>query len=152
VLKELRVAPIIVLLLASIAFAASAFQEAPWRTFTSAEGKFSVLTPTEPKTEVRDVDSAVGKLTMYSYSSSSKAAYLLVSFGDYPNEPVDADHIEQVLNGVQSGVLGSIGGETISENKIVLKGRPNSGTTPVEYPGREFTGKKMGEGSEIFFS
>src|SRR5882672_5376844 len=174
-MKKVRGVSIVVLLLASIAgttfitatasvgdavfFAgntsvAGAFQQTvPWRTFSSAEGKFSLLMPIEPKVEVQDVDSSVGKLTMYSYTSSTSTAYLMASYGDYPNEPVDADHIEQVLDGVQSGVLGSIAGEKLSGNKIVLKGRAISGAAPVEYPGREFTGKKMQDGgSEIFFS
>jgi hypothetical protein len=149
-LKKLRVVPIIVLLLAPIA---SAFQEtAPWRTFNSPEGKFSVLMPTGPKVEVQDVDSVVGKLTLYSYASSSKAAYLMVAYGDYPREPTDAANAEQVLDGVREGVLKGIGGEKISENKIVLTGRANSGAALIDYPGREFTGRKIHEGSEVVFS
>jgi hypothetical protein len=148
-LKNLRVVPIIVLLLAPIA---SAFQEtAPWRTFNSPEGKFSVLMPTEPKLAVQDVDSAVGKLTLYSYASSSKAAYLLAAYGDYPKEPSDGAQVELVLDGVVDGVLKGIGGEKISENKIVLRGRANSDAALIDYPGREFTGKKIIEGSEVFF-
>jgi len=149
-LKKLRVVPIIVLLLSPIA---SAFQEAePWRNFNSPEGKFSVLLPTEPKVEVQDVDSAVGKLTLYSYASSSKAAYLMVSYGDYPTEPADAANAERVLDEVLGGVLKSIAGEKLSGDKIVLKGRANSGATPIDYPGREFTAKKIVEGSEVIFS
>jgi hypothetical protein len=148
--KRLRVVPIIVLLLTSIA---SAFQEAPpWQTFKSAEGKFSVLMPTEPKVQVQDVDSSVGKLTLYSYGSSSKAAYLIVSYGDYPNEPTDAANAEKVLDGVREGVVKGMEGEVLSGERIVLKGRANAGTALVDYPGREFTGKKMHEGSEIYFS
>ena len=154
-LEKLRVVLILVLLLASITAAASvapAFQDAaPWRTFTSAEGKFSLLMPAETKTEVQDVDSEVGKLTMYSYTASSKDAFLMASYGDYPREPVDADHVEQVLTGVHDGVLKSIGGQELSNSKIVLKGRAKSGAL-VEYPGRDFTGTKMNQGSEIFFS
>jgi len=153
-LKKLRVLPFVVLL-ASMAFGASinpVFQDAaPWRIFTSAEGKFSLLMPTEPKTEVQDVDSEVGKLTMYSYASSTKVAYLMASYGDYPSEPVDAEHVERVLNGVRDGVLNSIGGEKLSDNKILLKGRANSGAA-TEFPGREFTAKKMYKGSENVFS
>ena len=151
-LTKLRV-PIIVLLLASIA---SAFQEpapsAPWQTFNSPEGRFSVVVPTEPKAEVREVDSVVGKLTLYSYASSSEAAYLMVSYGDYPNEPADAAIAEKVLDGVREGVLKSIGGEVISASKIVLKGRASSGAPLIEYPGREFTGNKIQDGSEIYYS
>ena len=74
----------------------------------------------------------------------------MVSYGDYPREPIDADHIEQVLTGVHDGVLKSIGGQELSNSKIVLKGRAKSGAL-VEYPGRDFTGTKMNQGSEIFF-
>ncbi len=149
-LTRLRVVPIFVLLLTPIA---SAFQEpALWRTFNSPEGKFSLLMPTEPKVEVQEVDSAVGKLTLYSYASSSKVAYLMASYGDYPQEPTDAANAEQVLDDVRAGVLKSIGGEVISGNKIVLKGRANAGAALINYPGHEFTAKKTLEGSEVVYS
>lgn len=148
--KKVRVASIVILLLAPIV---SAFQEvAPWQTFKSPEGKFSILMPTDPKVEVQDVDSVVGKLTLYSYSASSKAAYLMASYGDYPNEPTDAANAEKVLDGVRGGVLESIGGEVLSDSRIVLRGPASSSGATIEYPGREFSGKKIKEGSEIYFS
>jgi hypothetical protein len=151
-LTKLRVVPIIVLLLTPIA---SAFQEpapAPWRPFNSPEGKFSLLMPTEPKVEVQEVNSPVGKLTLYSYASSSKAAYLLVSYGDYPNEPVDATNAEQVLDDVRAGVLKSIGGEVLSGDKIVLKGRAKSTAPLIDYPGREFVATKTLQGAEVVYN
>lgn len=130
-----------------------AFQETtPWKTFNSAEGKFSVLLPAEPERQVQDLDSVVGKLTMYSYTCLGKAGYLMVSYSDYPREATDAANAEQILDGVVAGVQKSLAGEVFPSNKIVLKGSANTGATPVEYPGREFTGKKIHEGSEIFYS
>src|SRR5439155_16557761 len=148
VLKKLRVVPLIILLLAPVA---AAFQDAPWQTFNSREGKFSVLLPTEPKVEVQDVDSAVGKLTLYSYSASNKVGYFMASYGDYPVEPSDAANAEQILNGVRDGVLNSISGEKLSDTNIVLKGRTvsgptTSGATTIDRPGREFTAKKIIDG------
>ncbi|HEV2884961.1 MAG TPA: hypothetical protein VGW36_08890 [Pyrinomonadaceae bacterium] len=142
--------PIILLLLTTIA---SAFQAgAPWKTFNSAEGRFSVLMPSDPKVEVKDVDSAVGKLTLYTYSSSSSAGYLMASYGDYPREPSGTAATEKVLDDVTSGVLKSLGGEKVSENKIKLKGPTYAGGTLVEYPGREFTANKTLESGEVVFS
>jgi hypothetical protein len=165
VMKKLCVFTIIVLLLTPIASAFgsvpgflkighySAFQEtAPWKTFNSAEGKFSVLLPAEPERQVQDLDSVVGKLTMYSYTCLGKAGYLMVSYSDYPREATDAANAEQILDGVVAGVQKSLAGEVIPSNKIVLKGSAKNDATLVEYPGREFTGKKMHEGSEIFYS
>lgn len=148
--KKIRFVPIVVLLVTSLA---SAFQEPePWRTFNSPEGKFSLLMPTEPKVKVQEVDSAVGKLTLYTYASSNKVAYMMASYGDYPKEPADAANAEKVLDDVREGVLKSIGGEVISGNKIVLKGRASAGAAVLEYPGREFAAKKTGQDSEVVYN
>ena len=111
-----------------------------------------MLLPAEPETQVQDLDSVVGKLTMHSYTCLGKAGYLMVSYSDYPREATDAANAEQVLDGVVAGVQKSLGGEVFATNKTVLKGRADTGAAIVEYPGREFTGKKMHEGSEIFYS
>lgn len=134
---------------AAILFAILLFIVAPkvqsqteWPTFDSPEGKFSVLLPTKPTVEVKEIDSAIGKLTMYAYASENNLGYFLVSFGDYPKEPVDAAQKESVLDGVRSGVVKGLEGTLQSETKITLDG----------HPGRAFTAKRSVEGSEVVFN
>ena len=102
-LKKACATSIVILLLGTLAFG---LQEAEaWPTFNSPEGRFSVVMPTKPNVEVKDVDSPVGKLTLYTYSSLTSAAYFIASFGDYPKETTDAAQREAVLDGVRDGVL-----------------------------------------------
>ena len=139
-LKKISAATSIILLVSCVAVA---FQtDKAWPTFDSPEGRFSVLMPTKPTVETKDIDSAVGKLTMYAYSSSSSVGYFMVSFGDYPREAVDAAQREAVLDGVRGGVLKGLEAEIISDEKITFEG----------YPGREFKAKRTLEGNEIVFN
>jgi hypothetical protein len=122
---------------------ATAFQtQSTWTTFESPEGRFSIVLPSQPKIETREVDSALGKLTMYSYSSSNNVGHYMVSFGDYPKEATDDAQREAQLDGVRGGVLKGLQAEILSENKITLNG----------YPGREFKAKRTVDGVEVVFN
>lgn len=133
-------ATILIVLLSALAYGLQ--ETVTWPAFDSPEGRFSVVMPTKPAPEVKDVDSAVGKLTLYTYQSSSKGAHFMVSFGDYPTETTDAAQMERVLDGVRQGVLKGLNAELISENRITMKG----------HPGREFKARRTMEGSEVVFS
>jgi hypothetical protein len=139
-LKKISVATLIIVLVSSVAVAFQTDQA--WPTFDSPEGRFSVVLPTKPTVEVKDIDSAVGKLTMYAYSSSNNVAYFMVSFGDYPKDPTDAAQKETVLDGVRSGVVKGLEGTLLSETKITIDG----------HPGRAFKAKRIVEGSEMVFN
>jgi len=116
---------------------------APWEKFNSPEGRFNVLMPTKPSVEVKEVESALGKLTLYAYSSSNNRGYFLASFGDYPTEPKDAANVETVLEAVQAGVLKGLELEASGPaKKISLSG----------FPGREFSAKKEMQGMKVVFN
>jgi hypothetical protein len=133
-LKKTCTTLILILLLNTFAFG---FQEPEkWPTFNSPEGRFGVVMPTKPKVEVREVDSAVGKLTLYTYSSSTSAASFMASFGDYPNEVTDVAQKEAVLDGVRGGVVNGLEAELVSEEKIMIGANP----------GRAFTARKAAAG------
>lgn len=130
-------------LLLANTIAAGGFQTTmEWMKFTSPEGRFSVMLPSSPKAETKDVDTAVGKLTLYSYETSSRTAYFAVSFADYPREPPDAAGIEATLDGVRDGVLKGIDAELLSEKKISLGG----------HAGRDFAAKKTVQGTEVVYN
>lgn len=121
----------------------SAVQEVvvEWSRVDSLEGRFNATMPSKPEPGSREVDSAVGKLTVYTFAASNKTGYFMISYGDYPNEPTSANQ-EGVLGRVTSGVIKGLKAELISETKISLKG----------YPGREFRAKKTVEGNEVVFT
>lgn len=124
----------------------NAFAQQPpaaWEKFTSPEGRFHVLMPAKPALETKEVDSAIGKLTLYVYSASNNKGYFMASFGDYPVEPKDAANIETVLDAVQVGVLKGIEVEASpGAKKITLGG----------VSGREFNAKKEMQGMKVVFN
>ncbi len=137
----LRKPPTAVFALVLMCFAATAQTGDTWTTFESPEGRFSILTPSKPTVEVKEIDSAVGKLTMYAYSSAGKTGYFMISFGDYPKEPSDAAQTVKVLEGVRSGVVKGLQGELTSDESVPFDG----------YPGREFKAKRVVDNSEVIF-
>jgi len=113
-------------------------QENPeWTSFTSPEGRFTVLMPAKPKTEVKNTDTAEGNLPMYLFSAANDNAYFLISYNDFSN--VNESNVQAALEAGRTGAIESMGGELISERKILLG----------SYPGLEFSAKKSSEGSEI---
>lgn len=131
------------LLLTALCALQAVAQQQTWQRFDSPEGRFHILMLGKPQVEVKDVDSPVGKLTLYAYSASNDTGYFLVSYGDYPVEPKDAAQLESVLDGVTTGVLKGLGAEILGEQrKIALKG----------FPGREFKAQKAVNGAEVIFS
>ncbi len=138
-LRRTATTPIIILLLSTFAFGWQL--PADWVSYSSPDGRFSIGMPKTPVEDVKDVESVVGTLKLHSFPSTSATAHFLVSYGDYPTEPA-ADNREAILDGVRGGVIKGSEGQLISETKITLDG----------YPGRQFTAKRMLDGSEIIFN
>jgi len=138
----LKKAPISLLIVIACGAIAFGFQlPSDWVSFNSPEGHFSVGMPNKPAADVKDVDSAVGKLQLHSFTSSNAVAYFMVSYGDYPTEAA-SDRREAVLDGVRDGVVNGLEGVLISETKTTIDG----------YPGREFLAKKTVDGDELIFA
>ena len=120
-----------------------AFQQtAEWSKLDSVEGRFSASMPSKPEPGTLDVDTNFGKVSLYTFSSSSQVAQLVMSYADYPREPSDVAQYEKVLDGVRDGVLKGLKADLISETRVVLK----------NHPGRELRAKKMSGEVEIVFT
>jgi hypothetical protein len=125
---------ILIGVMGSVAFA----QENPdWTSFTSPEGRFTILMPAKPKIEVKNTDTAQGTLPLHLFSAANDNAYFLVTYNDFPT--VNEINVQAALEAGRTGALDSMGGVLISERKISLGN--NSGL--------EFSAKKISEGSEI---
>jgi hypothetical protein len=134
---------ILVLLMCSIASGQEpSAGAAPWEKFSSSEGRFIFLAPTKPVAASREVDSKVGKLMLYTFSSSSQVAYFMTSYGDYPNAASDSVQAERILDGVRDGVIGGSKTTLIAEKQRWIRG----------YPGREFTGSAKIDGADVIYS
>ena len=134
-LNKILTASLLVVLVSTLAVG---FQQgALWEKFNSPEGKFNILMPSKPALEVRDVDSSLGKLTLYLYSTSNSSGYFLASYGDYPVGPKDANQAESVLDGVRDGVLkGSTSELGSPRRKISLDDLPGPGLHQQENASR----------------
>ena len=122
---------------------ALAFQQtSDWAKLDSVEGRFSVSMRTKPEAGTRDVDTAVGKLPLYTFNSANDVAQVIVSYADYPMEPSDAAQYEKVLDGVRDGLLRGLEANLISETRVILK----------SHPGRELRAKRMFGDVEIVFT
>lgn len=144
-LKKAHAAALLALLACAHAFAQQTAELPPelWEPLNSAEGRFKVLLPAKPAVEKKEVDSPVGKLTLYAYSAANDRGYFLASYGDYPAEPRDAANAETVLDAVQAGVLKGIEAEALAgARKISLGG----------FSGREFSAKKEMQGMKVVFN
>lgn len=120
-----------------------AFQQtAQWSKLDSVEGRFSVSMPSPPEPATRDVDTAVGKLALYSFGSSNNVTHVMISYADYPTQPSNAVQYEKVLDGVRDGVIKGLEADLISETQIILR----------SHPGRELRAKKMFGDVEIVFT
>jgi hypothetical protein len=133
-LKKTFAVAILVGLIGSIAFAQ---EHTDWTSFTSPEGRFTVLMPTKPELEIKNSDTPQGTLVLHLVSATSDNGYFLVSYNDYPN--VDASNVQTALEAAQKGALESLGGDLISSHKISLG----------DNPGLEFSAKKISKDSEV---
>ncbi|HSE31531.1 MAG TPA: hypothetical protein VLA93_08125 [Pyrinomonadaceae bacterium] len=136
-MKHLIAALIACLFLSSFT---AARQQQEWVTFSSPEGRFSLQFPKKPASDVKEVDSVVGKLTMYTYAASSSTVTYMASFADYPNVP-EANRQMAVLDAVRDGVVSKLEARIYDETRISMEGNP----------GRQFLMTKTVDGSELIY-
>lgn len=136
-MKHLIAALIACLFLSSFASAT----QPQWVTFSTPEGRFSLQFPKQPTADVKDVETVLGTLKMYTYTASSSTVTYMASFADYPNTP-EPDRQQPVLDGVRDGVASKLQAKIFEETKISLEGNP----------GREFRMSKIPEnGPELIY-
>lgn len=116
------------LLLFTISTIAYGFQtDDDWITFSSDEGNFSVLMPTQPKIESATNDTPNGRYTVYSAISIGNNSMYLAGWADYSFK-VD---VEGEINANRDNLLKILEATLITEKKITFD----------KYPGIEFTAK-----------
>ena len=128
---------VVVILIGVMGSGAYAQENSAWTSFTSAEGRFTVLMPAKPNTEVKDTNTAQGNLALHLFSAANDNGYFLISYNDFPN--VDETNVQTALEAGRTGAIESMGGELVSERKISIGNNP----------GLEFRAKKISEGPEI---
>jgi len=120
----------------------AAAERATWENFSCSEGRFTFLVPTKPTVTNRELNSKVGKLTLYSYTSGNGVALFIGTFGDYPNAADDSDEAERILDSVRNGVIRGASAQLVSEKSMRVKG----------HPGRELTGTARVEEMDVIYT
>ena len=107
--------PIVCLVLTS----ASAQDKPAWKTFTSKEGRFSVLLPGEPKETKQNIGSADKMVIQTQYLIEQGNLGYLVSFQDTPGLEKPEMHAKVLDNG-RDGAVKNLNGKLLSETKLTL--------------------------------
>lgn len=104
---------------------ADAAAAAPWKEFSSPEGRFSVLMRGNPKQEKSQIDKPEGKIETVSYlTSTPEGRAYSVAYSDYPEAWVKTKSPADLLDGARDGAVNRIRGELLSEQKINIQGAP----------------------------
>lgn len=93
-------------------------------SFSSKEGRFTLLMPGTPKLETRVVNTAKGEVTAYMYIVKLDDRVYMVSYSDYPDDAIHELTPEQILDNGRDGMIANVFGELISETIISLDGYP----------------------------
>ncbi len=132
----MRKAALPVLLLLFITSLARAVQDAGWVDYNSAEGRYTVLLPAQPKVSTQEAATADGqKFLQYMATAQAPNAIYLVGYFDHV--PGTTFSVDRARDGMVTAVKGTL----ISERTISLSGNP----------GLEMkVGSKSGETEYIF--
>lgn len=99
-----------------------------WKEFKSAEGRFKVLLPTDPKTFSQDSESEFGKTVLHFHVCEVDGVTYLTNYADAP-EAAKKQKVDTLLDACRDGGVRNSGGKLVSEKKIKLG----------DHPGRELT-------------
>ncbi len=91
-------------------------------TFTSQEGRFRVEVPGQPVFGSNQINTAVGTITVYSYSVSSNGCEYAILYNDYPSVPSNPS---AVIDAVGKSYLA--GSQLIKQANLTLNGNPGHG-------------------------
>jgi hypothetical protein len=127
-------------LIAGLTLTVAARAEDKWDTYTSKDGKYSVLLPGKPEKETEQKFESNGvELTMHmAMIAPSNDLVYLVAYNDYPEAAIAGADKDSMLDGVRDGDAKTFGGKVASEKKITLG--------KEKYPGREILIEKPDEG------
>jgi hypothetical protein len=92
------------------------------KEFTSKEGSFKILFPAAPQEQEQTIRSPVGPLVnrvFFCMAANNETVYL-VSFANYPDEPLKQYTPEQILNAARNGTVENLKGKLVSEQKLTL--------------------------------
>jgi len=78
-----------------------------WQTFTSSEGKFTVVMPGEPTASDSTSQTAVGELTQHLFQYDKDGPEFVVAYADYPDQASEADPVKVLEDTITGAAQGS---------------------------------------------
>lgn len=124
---------IILVLLSAIALSAYN-KSATWQTVNSAEGHFSIMMPVAPKEQINKINSEIGPLEMHLFLSQNGAAVFLLSYTDYPENIIQQNSPEAILNSVRDGAIANTKGSLLNESNLQLLNKYEGREINVDIP------------------
>src|SRR5262249_42434681 len=95
--------------------------EEDWKTYTSKEGKFSILWPGEPKvTQSKHPTTGTVKTRYEARSPGSSIQLLSVDVADLPVEAVKKNGFDGTIKALKDGCTNTLKATVVSEEKITL--------------------------------
>ena len=104
---------------------------ANWKTFTSAAGNFSIVTPGTFTHEEKTTQGPDGPVQLHVFIYYANAEYS-VTYADYLAVIENSDRTQLFLNAVRDAGVQGINGRLVEEKEITLEGHPGR-TYIIEY-------------------
>jgi hypothetical protein len=120
-MKMRVVLSVIVVVVVASRFGAA--QEA-WKEVRSQAGGFSVEMPGTPEEGKQALDTAVGKVDMFTFWLEVKDVVYLVSYNDYPSDTIKNSPSGKLLDDWRDGFAKGVKGKVRGEKYITLKSNP----------------------------
>lgn len=102
-LSRLSRAPLFGIL--ALLVAAGPVRAADWVEHKSADGGFSARFPSQPKTNVQEVQTAIGAIKMHMIITEQGNSGFTVIYAKFPDQVAQAP-AEQILEGAKQGIIG----------------------------------------------
>jgi hypothetical protein len=108
------------LILVAFVLQASAQEQPQWTKFSSAEGRFSILLPTEkPLREEQTKETSAGKVVMHFFTAGSEKGLFIIAYADYQMSAA-----KQELDANRDSFLRGMKATLVSESDIKLQDNP----------------------------
>jgi TonB family protein len=92
-----------------------------WQTFSSPEGRFSILFPGTPVSRVSEVQTSSGRVTVHTVTLKLPESFYHVSYLDYPNYVEGAEFTKKSLDAGRDGMLArNQGTKLLAERPITI--------------------------------
>jgi len=92
-----------------------------WKTFSSPEGRFSILFPGTPVSRVSEVQTSSGKVTVHTVTLKLPESFYHVSYLDYPNYVEGEEFTKKSLDAGRDGMLArNKGTKLLAERPITI--------------------------------